>query len=87
MIRWLVLIENIVYVENSQLDQNQKKQGILPLHSELEKLTNLYGQNMHGSDVMNTEGENYHTTNQGICWSLAGIPINMNSQILVMIVW
>ena len=53
-----------MYVENSQLTQNRKKQGILPFQSELEKLTNLYGQNVHGCDVANTEGENYHTTNR-----------------------
>ena len=56
-IRWLVLTENIVSMENSQLTQNWKKQGILPFQSELEKLTNLYGQNVHGCDVANTEGE------------------------------
>ena len=64
MIRWLVLTENIVYVKNSQLTQNWKKQGILPFQSELEKLTNLYGQNVHGCDVANTESENYHKTNR-----------------------
>ena len=43
-----------MYVEKSQLIQNRNKQGIL---SELEKLANLYGQNVHGCDVANTEGE------------------------------
>jgi hypothetical protein len=46
----------------------------------------MYGQNMHKCDVANTEGQYYHTINQGIWWSLVGIPNNTNSQILVLIV-